>query len=456
VRIRFYFTSDSSANGLGWFVDDINISKTQSCTAEIAYLSNTFTDLCSTGGAGSGDTYIDSGEDITVHPTLKNAGSQGATGISATLSTSTPGITVTSAAATYPDLAVGASAACNAPHFSYSVGTGVACGTVINFTLTITAATGGGPWTQTFTHTVGHFVAGTPTTVFTEGFDGATFPPTGWTLADVNGSAANWARVTTSTNPTGINPHNASAAMAELNSYHAASGTSERLARTANISVPAGATAASAVLWVYHETGYVGYTDQIQVQTSPDGTAWTNRGAAINRYDGSTGWKEHTVDLSALIGAGSFRIGYLGVSNYGNDTYMDDVSVAYTPGACTMIACTPAATPPGETAPGDTSATAQSWTNKTTHTWPSNATATGYTLYRGIKADLPQLLNSSTDSCTKYTGTGNSTATITENPTGVAGGFYWYLVTGSNIGGEGPSGNATAGARTVNSSGSCP
>jgi len=101
---------------------------------------------------------------------------------------------------------------------------------------------------------------------------------------------------------------------------------------------------ASAVVYVYHETGYTAL-DNIQVQTSPDGTTWTTRGT-INRYDGSTGWKLHTVDLSALIGTGNFQIGYLGVSAYGNDCHLDDVSVTYTPtGSCVIAACTPAAAP---------------------------------------------------------------------------------------------------------------
>jgi hypothetical protein len=118
--------------------------------------------------------------------------------------------------------------------------------------------------------------------------------------------------------------------------------------------------------------------------------------------------------------------------------------------------CATGSAAPGETAPGDTSATAQSWTDKTTQTWPANAAATSYTLYRGIQSDLPQLLNSTTDSCTKYTGAANSTASITEDPTAITGRFYWYLVTGSNTGGEGPAGNATIGVRTVNSTGACP
>jgi hypothetical protein len=133
--------------------------------------------------------------------------------------------------------------------------------------------------------------------------------------------------------------------------------------------------------------------------------------------------------------------------------YVDHVVIT---NAGTATACSTGSAAPGETAPGDTSATAQAWTDKTTQTWPDNAAATSYTLYRGIQSDLPQLLNASTDSCTKYTGAATGTDTITEDPTGISGGFYWYLVTGSNTGGEGPAGNATTGARTVNSSGTCP
>jgi hypothetical protein len=134
--------------------------------------------------------------------------------------------------------------------------------------------------------------------------------------------------------------------------------------------------------------------------------------------------------------------------------WIDDISVTnfQTPGTCTPGA----ASVPGETAAGATSITAQSWPNKTTHAWPSEAAATSYTLYRGAKADLPQLLNASTDSCTRYSGGALSTATVTEDPTGTAGGFFWYLVTGSNASGEGTAGNASSGTRIVNTSGSCP
>jgi len=114
------------------------------------------------------------------------------------------------------------------------------------------------------------------------------------------------------------------------------------------------------------------------------------------------------------------------------------------------------ATPPPEIGPGTTQATALSWTGKTAQDWPSDPKATSYTLYRGVQAVLPALLTATVDSCTRYTGATNGASALTEDPSVVAGRFYWYLVTGSNGGGEGPAGNATGAARIVNPSDACP
>ena len=84
-----------------------------------------------------------------------------------------------------------------------------------------------------------------------------------------------------------------------------------------------------------------------------------------------------------------------------------------------------------------------------------NLEATSYTLYRGIPGNLAKLLDSQVDSCRRYQGAAAS-ATVSEDPSAVSGRFYWYLVTGSNGNGEGSAGNATAGARVVNASGTCP
>jgi len=111
--------------------------------------------------------------------------------------------------------------------------------------------------------------------------------------------------------------------------------------------------------------------------------------------------------------------------------------------------------PPGETAPGDTLATALTWTDATTLTWPANPNATNYLVYRGTYPLLPEVITALDDSCTKYSGSA-ATATDADDPTGETGRMYWYLVTGENGAGEGPAGNATAGAREINSTGACP
>jgi hypothetical protein len=70
-----------------------------------------------------------------------------------------------------------------------------------------------------------------------------------------------------------------------------------------------------------------------------------------------------------------------------------------------------------------------------------------------VKAGLPYLLDSRADSCLRYEGTATTTTTSENPPSGT---FYWYLVVEVQGPAEGPAGNATAGARIVNSTGACP
>ena len=68
--------------------------------------------------AGDVGGVLDAGEDATMTVQLRNDGVNGATAISATLSSSTPGVTITQASSAYPDLAVGASDPFPTSHFS--------------------------------------------------------------------------------------------------------------------------------------------------------------------------------------------------------------------------------------------------------------------------------------------------------------------------------------------------
>jgi hypothetical protein len=284
--------------------------------------------------------------------------------------------------------------------------------------------------------------------LFSETFDGTTFPPTGWNQTDVTGTTGNWARSTATVHPSGTAPHSG-AGLAYFNAYTATDGNSTRLNRNAPTAIPGAATSASMNLWVYHDTAYTTDTDRVQVQVSLNGTTWTDVGTAVNRYDGTTEWKPHSISLNAYIGQ-SVYVGLLGISSYGNDVHIDDVSLDTVTGA----SCTSSLPVPGETAPGTTSATAQGWSSKTVHTWPANAQATGYKVVLGTPANMPYLLNATNDSCLKWSGAGTS-CTLSDAP--AAGSFYWYLVIGTNATGDGLPGNATIGPRTLNyTTGACP
>ena len=170
-----------------------------------------------------------------------------------------------------------------------------------------------------------------------EGFDAATFPPAGWSTAVVTDTGTYgvpaWSRVTSGSSPS-ISPRNG-AAMTKFNSYDADSGDAARLSTPAlDLS-----TVVHPIVqfWMYHDTAYTSNADRIQVQASTDGgTTYTNAGAAVTRYDGSIGWKLHTVDLLVYGGLNNVRVSFLGIGAYGNNMFMDDVAV--------VQSCAPAAT----------------------------------------------------------------------------------------------------------------
>jgi hypothetical protein len=162
---------------------------------------------------------------------------------------------------------------------------------------------------------------GGSTTLYSDGFESST----GWAQVDTSGTAGSWTRVTSGTYPT-CSKHGGSY-MAKFNSYNASSGSATRYYRTTGFAISSSYTTVTMTFWMYHDTGYSTSADKIQPQVSTNGTTWVNVGSAINRYDGSTGWKQHTIDLSAYKGQSSLRIAFLGTSAYGNNMYADDILV---------------------------------------------------------------------------------------------------------------------------------
>ncbi|HEX4825432.1 MAG TPA: SUMF1/EgtB/PvdO family nonheme iron enzyme [Candidatus Polarisedimenticolaceae bacterium] len=86
--------------------------------------------------------------------------------------------------------------------------------------------------------------------------------------------------------------------------------------------------------------------------------------------------------------------------------------------------------------------------------WDAAAGATNYKVYSGRISTMPGLLNVTNDSCLSLTpATPTTGPALTDTPPPCS--LFWYLVDAVNASGEGTVGNATAGPRLLNSSGSC-
>jgi subtilase family protein/proprotein convertase P-domain-containing protein len=104
-----------------------------------------------TAVGGDGDTFIEPGEGGTVTVSLTNVGGATALGVSATLMSSTPGVTVTSATSNYPNIGSNGQSANNVTPFAFTLSNSVPCGAVVNFTLTVNVSNSNdGPQTSTF------------------------------------------------------------------------------------------------------------------------------------------------------------------------------------------------------------------------------------------------------------------------------------------------------------------
>jgi hypothetical protein len=92
--------------------------------------------------------------------------------------------------------------------------------------------------------------------------------------------------------------------------------------------IPSNVASVVATFWMYHDTGYSTKDDRIQFQVSTNGVTWNNVGATQHRYNGTNGWSQVSLDLSAYQGQSSVQLGFLGTSAFGNNIYLDDLVVS--------------------------------------------------------------------------------------------------------------------------------
>ncbi|MRR09862.1 hypothetical protein EG831_07295, partial [bacterium] len=159
-----------------------------------------------------------------------------------------------------------------------------------------------------------------------EGFENATFPPAYWdTLRYASGAtvAGLWTRETAGTYPT-CAPF-AGAAMAKYNCYNAQAGNQVML-----ISPYIGTGSANRVglsFAMYGDPGYASNGDSILVDVTTDlGATWTRGVAGFWRYDATAAWRAFTVDLGPF-GGDTIRVALRGKSAYGNNIFIDQVSI---------------------------------------------------------------------------------------------------------------------------------
>ena len=321
-----------------WYIDDVLVQTNEPI---LAYQSHALlTDDCPSGGAGDANGFLEPGEDATLSVTLQNTGTYQATGVSAVLSTATAGVTVTQDTSTFPDIpAPGTGTSQTA--FAVSLDMAFTCGAPIDFTLTITDASRRATWIGNFSIIVG--VPGTPVNLLSENFDSATpqaLPP-GWTSTLVYDNTTSgtalpaWATNAGTHHPTPAVASHSLPNLVWFNSWHSGNTDSARL----HYGTPLDLTSYSVLslsFWMYHDTGFASDPDRVQVQFSTDGgTNWTDIGLPVDRR-GANGWTLHTFDLNAYNNVANFTLGFLGISDWGNDCHLDDILVTGVPFTCTV------------------------------------------------------------------------------------------------------------------------
>jgi hypothetical protein len=158
-----------------------------------------------------------------------------------------------------------------------------------------------------------------------EGFENTAAGWPGWTIINY-GVPNQWFSVNSGLYPTCSPPEGI--AMAEYNSWDVASGNAADLLKTGT---PVDFTSAYQMKFKMMH-GLYSADDVIYPLLSADGVNWWYDGTGFYQYDGSTGWKEETMDYSLLInylgGPGYYYIGFEAVSDFGYNMFIDDISVS--------------------------------------------------------------------------------------------------------------------------------
>ena len=291
-------------------------------------------DTCAPGGAGSNNGIYDAGEQIQFSITLKNDGNAALTGVTATVTPTTPGVTMVNATANWASIASGASGTSLAPHFTALLSMNLACGSAVNYNITISSNEG--TWTGSFFQTLGQTGAGGGTPIsesFTAGIPGS------WTVVDGGsggGASATWTTANPCARAFSV-PIASPAAMVDSACAGASAAQEEQLV-TPIIDLSS-ATTVTLQYDEYFRHATPNETGDVDVKSSATGGAWTN---VVRNQDSDTNNPNHrTVDISAqAAGAPDAQIRFHYYDG-ANDWYwqVDNVTVTWSGTVCSMNLC---------------------------------------------------------------------------------------------------------------------
>jgi len=441
VQVRFRLTSDSIVVYDGWHIDDVSIGYATPCVPVAEYSSHSFSDSCPTGGAGDADGNLDAGETITFYIDVRNAGSGDLTGVSAGLSSSTPGVSIVDGSAAYPDIPEGTSATSLAPHFTVYLADSMSCGTTVDFTLSI--FTDQGDFVGYFSETVGVIIPGTFTLV-SENFESSwgTYgdnPPAGWTILDYGDEATptwntnDWYR---------YSKGGTYGYVARV--YYSPLENQDEWLITPAFDIPAGATEINLdydhYFYVY-SSGEYGYVDF----RSNENPTWTT----LTTYSSTTANMAHvTTSLLAYAGHTNCQIRFRYDSYNGWYWEVDNVIIAGSQaGNCNMTVCASGGTVeevPSGTAGSNPAIVGRDGNNVVLSFDP----ATGASHYNAYRGDLDTLASTGTYShntrITEEVCPGSPDMAIVDIDAFDDASNYYYLITGNNASCEGSFGKNSA------------
>jgi hypothetical protein len=214
--------------------------------------------------------------------------------------------------------------------------------------------------------------------LLSQGFESLPFPPTGWSNVRITGPSlpGNWGRIGNGVAPIQT-PHTGSWQV-RYNSHNYAAGTSGDLRTSVLDFTTAGSYVVS--FWMYRDNWAA--NDKLEVfvnttQTSVGGTllGTINRDRNQSPNEGANGWFQYSFTIPPAFNTATNYVIFKGTSAFGNDIYMDDISIDRLPPAVPGCLGTFS---PANGAVGEC-------TNETLE-WGIVATASGYKLSLGTNA----------------------------------------------------------------------